>query len=97
MTFSTSIFNQYSNELADPDSNELAAQIATSLQPSSVNEHRTCTMPKRKKVEATPEMLKGWQQIAAFLGQPVPVAQRWATEETCQSREPVIPAQNQGL
>ncbi len=25
-------------------------------------------------------MLKGWQQIAAFLGQPISVAQRWVAE-----------------
>ena len=37
-------------------------------------------MPKRKKPEAKSELLKGWQQIAAFLGQPVSVAQRWASE-----------------
>ena len=37
-------------------------------------------MPKRKKPEAEPDVLKGWQQIAAFLGQPVSVAQRWATD-----------------
>jgi hypothetical protein len=35
-------------------------------------------MAKRKKVEAESDVLKGWQQIAAFLGQPVSVAQRWA-------------------
>ena len=35
-------------------------------------------MPTRKKAKAEPDMLKGWQQIAAFLGQPVSVAQRWA-------------------
>lgn len=35
---------------------------------------------KVKKAEPEPEVLKGWQQIAAFLGQPVSVAQRWATE-----------------
>jgi hypothetical protein len=34
-------------------------------------------MPKLKK-EAESESLKGWQQIAAFLGQPVSVAERWA-------------------
>jgi hypothetical protein len=28
--------------------------------------------------EKSLDMLKGWQQIAAFLGQPVSVAQRWA-------------------
>ncbi len=33
-------------------------------------------MPKPKKDS---DSLKGWQQIAAFLGQPVSVAQRWAT------------------
>ena len=37
-------------------------------------------MPKRKKPEAESDTLKGWQQIAAFLGQPVSVAQRWAAE-----------------
>jgi hypothetical protein len=37
-------------------------------------------MPKRKKSEPDPGLLKGWQQIAAFLGQPVSVVQRWSTE-----------------
>lgn len=37
-------------------------------------------MPKRKKADTGPNLLKGWQQIAAFLGQPVSVAQRWANE-----------------
>lgn len=30
------------------------------------------------KPDPQPQVLKGWQQIAAFLGQPVSVAQRWA-------------------
>ncbi len=30
------------------------------------------------KTTSEPSRLKGWQQIAAFLGQPVSVAQRWA-------------------
>jgi hypothetical protein len=34
-------------------------------------------MGKRKKPE-DPDALKGWQAIAAFLGQPVALAQRWA-------------------
>jgi hypothetical protein len=33
-----------------------------------------------KKTEPAPELLKGWQQIASFLGQPVSVVQRWANE-----------------
>ena len=37
-------------------------------------------MAKRKKPEVENGQLKGWQQIAAFLGQPVSVVQRWATE-----------------
>ena len=37
-------------------------------------------MPKRKKSEAEPNLLKGWHEIAAFLGQPVSVAQRWANQ-----------------
>jgi hypothetical protein len=38
-------------------------------------------MPSSKKAPKTkspPTSLKGWQQIASFLGQPVKVAQRWA-------------------
>ena len=45
-------------------------------------------MPKRnKKQEPLPESLKGWQQIAAFLGQPVSVVQRWANEGMPVKRE----------
>lgn len=36
-------------------------------------------MPKRS-LKPQPETLKGWQQIATFLGEPVSVVQRWATE-----------------
>ena len=41
-------------------------------------------MPKHRKrpgkaiPPSSPQFLKGWQQIAAFLGQPLSVAQRWA-------------------
>lgn len=35
-------------------------------------------MPKKSKPAIKPELLKGWGPIAAFLGQPVSVAQRWA-------------------
>src|SRR4051812_22801889 len=38
-------------------------------------------MASKKKTPKTappPTSLKGWQQIASFLGQPVNVAQRWA-------------------
>ena len=43
------------------------------------------TMPKQQqrggKSESQPfDTLKGWQQIAAFLGQPASVVQRWASE-----------------
>lgn len=37
-------------------------------------------MPKAKKVEPEADLLKGWHQIAAFLGQPISVAQRWAND-----------------
>jgi len=37
--------------------------------------------PNRHNEEvAEPGMLKGWQQIASFLGEPVSVVQRWANE-----------------
>lgn len=41
-------------------------------------------MPKHAKEQAPPksepQTLKGWQQIAAFLGHPAAVVQRWAAE-----------------
>jgi hypothetical protein len=41
-------------------------------------------MPKRAKKrqapKTQPEILKGWQQIAAFLGEPPSVVQRWASD-----------------
>jgi hypothetical protein len=37
-------------------------------------------MVKRNKKE-DPGLLRGWQQIAKFLGQPVAVAQRWAKSD----------------
>ena len=33
-----------------------------------------------KAVSATPAALSGWQQIAAYLGHPTAVVQRWAAE-----------------
>jgi hypothetical protein len=36
-------------------------------------------MPRRSTRES-PEVLKGWQQIAHFLGEPTSVVQRWAAE-----------------
>lgn len=36
-------------------------------------------MPRIKKAQP-PDVLKGWQQIAAFLGQHASVAQRWAND-----------------
>src|SRR5437879_3673909 len=43
--------------------------------------------PRPKKPEPAPELLKGWQQIASFLGQPVSVVQRWANEGMPVKRE----------
>jgi hypothetical protein len=37
-------------------------------------------MPKHAKIATKPESLKGWQQISAFLGEPVSVVQRWSHE-----------------
>ncbi|PYX71647.1 MAG: hypothetical protein DMG78_14610 [Acidobacteria bacterium] len=34
----------------------------------------------KSKVSTTSDELKGWQQIAAFLGEPTSVVQRWASE-----------------
>lgn len=42
---------------------------------------------KKRDGKAEPRKLKGWRDIAAFLGQPVSVAQRWATEGMPLKRE----------
>jgi hypothetical protein len=43
-----------------------------------VNRKATRGKPKKKVNSAAQTSLKGWQQIAGFLGQPVSVAQRWS-------------------
>jgi phage terminase Nu1 subunit (DNA packaging protein) len=35
---------------------------------------------KKRDAAPQPEMAKGWQQIAAYLGHPAAVVQRWASE-----------------
>ncbi len=35
-------------------------------------------MPKTTGKRSEPQVLKGWSEIAAFLGEPVSVVQRWA-------------------
>ncbi len=35
---------------------------------------------KQAKPENQPDVLKGWKQIASFLGEPVSVVERWAAE-----------------
>jgi hypothetical protein len=52
---------------------------------SGVDPLKWSTMPKRQerggKSKSQPlDALKGWQQIAAFLGEPTSVVQRWASE-----------------
>lgn len=37
-------------------------------------------MPKKPTKGEASETLKGWQQIAAFLGEPLSVVHRWAAE-----------------
>ncbi|HET9409391.1 MAG TPA: hypothetical protein VFO39_19270 [Candidatus Sulfotelmatobacter sp.] len=32
------------------------------------------------RLDSTPHLLKGWRQIAEFLGEPVSVVQRWAAD-----------------
>jgi hypothetical protein len=34
----------------------------------------------KSKTQPEPDILKGWQQIAVFLGEPTSVVQRWASE-----------------
>jgi hypothetical protein len=48
----------------------------------SSNRSRTATKPRVQN-----ERLKGWNEIASFLGQPVAVAQRWARSGMPVARE----------
>jgi hypothetical protein len=58
-----------------------------------VRHKHAAKMPKRDthkvapKSKAQPEALRGWQQIADFLGEPVSVVQRWARGGMPVSRE----------
>jgi hypothetical protein len=38
------------------------------------------SQPKKAPPDTQPAILKGWQQIAAFLGHPAAVVQRWTSE-----------------
>ena len=42
---------------------------------------------RRPKQQAQPDRLKGWGQIAKFLGQPIAVAQRWGRSGMPVTRE----------
>jgi hypothetical protein len=44
-------------------------------------------MPKKSKPTSNSDGLKGWRQIAAFLGQPISVAERWASSGMPVKRE----------
>jgi len=46
-------------------------------------------VPKKQssKADVSSELLKGWQEIASFLGQPIAVAQRWAKDGMPVKRE----------
>jgi hypothetical protein len=44
-------------------------------------------MARRTKNHERPDLLKGWKEIANFLGQPVSVAQRWAKSGMPVARE----------
>ena len=43
-----------------------------------INKQQSRKLSRKPKQKAQPDRLKGWTQIAKFLGQPVAVAQRWA-------------------
>jgi phage terminase Nu1 subunit (DNA packaging protein) len=43
-------------------------------------------MPKQK-IESEPTLLKGWEEIADFLGLPISAAQRWAKDGMPITRE----------
>ena len=61
----------------------------TSLQPSSASKHPTSIMPNRKKPEPESDALKGWRQIANYLGLPIsarpPLGESW---DACHPRRP---------
>src|SRR5438105_13666956 len=56
--------------------------ITMKQKPKSAKKRRPATKPKVQN-----ERLKGWNEIARFLGQPVAVAQRWARSGMPVTRE----------
>ena len=56
--------------------------ITMTQKPKSAKKRRPTTRPKVQN-----ERLKGWNEIARFLGQPVAVAQRWARSGMPVTRE----------
>ena len=59
-------------------SNPAASHKRDALEISTVTRFRMKKPPKHKPVS---NELKGWQEIATFLSQPVAVAKRWAGSE----------------
>ena len=60
-------------------------RLASTLCVAAASNHWANDMARRKtkaksEIQAQPDVLKGWQQIAAFLGEPTSVVQRWASE-----------------
>jgi hypothetical protein len=62
----------------------------TSLQPSSASKHPTSIMPNRKKPEPESDALKGWRQIANYLGLPIsaspPLRESWDASQPAKAR-----------
>jgi len=62
--------------------NALLLRMWNPLLRVNCSDKRTMAKQEKKpaKTKTQPETLKGWQQIAAFLGHPSAVVQRWASE-----------------
>jgi hypothetical protein len=61
--------------------------VHTQTVPRRSTKPNSKTKPQPAPAQKESEQLKGWQQIASFLGQPVSVAQRWAHQGMPVKRE----------
>lgn len=69
-----------SADLKEPFLCRVAAQCSRLRQPTEFVEPQIKVSVGKGKENVASEPLKGWREIASFLGQPASVAQRWAGE-----------------
>lgn len=68
--------------MLDPHRNISAAteSVLLNMPKRPASNKKNAAQTNKNKKDAAPSILKGWDQISAFLGEPPSVVQRWASE-----------------